>query len=299
MIRHLVTGATGMLGSELCDRLAASGESYAAPARADLDLTDERSVRAAVRALTPDVVINCAAWTDVDGAESAEAEATRANGDAVRALARACADSGARLLHVSTDYVFAGDDPSPRAEDAPAAPRTAYGRSKLAGELAVLDELPRSGTVVRTAWMYGSGGRNFVTTMIAKARAGGAVRVVDDQHGQPTWARDVADRLLALAAGVHPGVFHATAAGRTTWYGLAREVYRRVGADPELVSPQSSADLQRAAVRPEFSVLSHDRWAAAGLAPPRPWADALAEAMPTLTDPAHPTDREGAAECAR
>ncbi|RFU85614.1 dTDP-4-dehydrorhamnose reductase [Streptomyces triticagri] len=302
MIRHLVIGATGMLGSELCALLAAEGESYAALGRPDLDLTDERAVHAALRALTPDVVVNCAAWTDVDGAESDEDAATRVNGDAVRGLARACAHTGARLLHVSTDYVFAGDDPDPRAEGAPTAPRTAYGRSKLAGEQAVLDELPDTGTVVRTAWLYGSGGRNFVSTMIAKARAGEPVRVVDDQHGQPTWARDVAGRLLELAGTPHPGVFHATAGGRTTWYGLARAVYRHVGADPALVSPQRSAELRRAAVRPEFSVLSHDRWAAVGLAPPRSWADALAEAMPTLTDsisPTSPTDREGAAACTR
>ncbi|MDG4864905.1 sugar nucleotide-binding protein, partial [Streptomyces sp. T-3] len=168
----LVTGAGGMLGRELCALLGQSGLSALPLTRADLDLTDAAAVARTVRRTAPAVVVNCAAWTDVDGAESAEEAALQVNGEAVRHLARACASSGARLLHVSTDYVFAGDADTAYAEDAAPAPRTAYGRGKLAGERAVLDELPTTGTVVRTAWLYGAHGRNFVTVMAQKAAAG-------------------------------------------------------------------------------------------------------------------------------
>lgn len=302
MNRWIVTGAAGLLGAELTDRLRKSGQPVLPLTRTDLDLTDTSAVRRTLRRASPTVVVNCAAWTDVDGAESAERDATRINGDAVRGLAEACHEAGARLLHVSTDYVFPGGARStPYAEDEPTRPRTAYGRSKAAGEQAVLDVLPYAGTVVRTAWLYGARGRSFVGTMAAKAAAGAAVHVVDDQHGQPTWARDVAELLVRLGASPHPGIFHATASGRTTWYGLAREVYRLAGADPELVAAQSSAELQRAAVRPEFSVLGHDRWAAAGLAPPRPWDEALAAFLnpPGTARNTSPTHDQGASTCAR
>nr|WP_275126331.1 dTDP-4-dehydrorhamnose reductase [Streptomyces sp. SID7805] len=287
----LITGADGMLGREVVAALRRTGAPVLPLARPDLDLTDAAAVHRTLRRARPAVVVNCAAWTDVDGAESAERAALAVNGDAVRTLARACAGVRSRMLHLSTDYVFAGDADTPYPEDAPAAPRSAYGRGKLAGERAVLEELPRLGTVVRTAWLYAGHGRNFVTTMAERAAAGAEVRVVDDQYGQPTWARDVAGRLLALGglpAERAAGVFHATAAGRTTWFGLAREVFRLTGADPALVRPISTAQLGRPAPRPAFGVLGHGRWAAAGLAPPRPWADGLAEALSATTRPCPP-----------
>ncbi|MFG2227275.1 dTDP-4-dehydrorhamnose reductase [Streptomyces sp. NPDC048644] len=314
MTGWLITGADGMLGREVTALLRRTGQPVLPLTRADLDLTSPDAVRRALRCARPAVVVNCAAWTDVDGAESAEAAARAVNGDAVRTLARACGGARARLLHLSTDYVFAGDAGTPYPEDAQPAPRTAYGRGKLAGEQAVRAELPHLGTVVRTAWLYAGHGRNFVTTAARKAAAGEGMRVVDDQHGQPTWARDVAGRLLALGrlpADRAAGVFHATAAGRTTWFGLAREVFRLTGADEELVRPMPSTELQRPAPRPAFSVLGHARWEQAGLTPPRPWRTALAEALadpspaPTPSDSA--TDSAGAhrpasergARCAR
>lgn len=293
MTRYLVTGAGGMLGHDLLDVLRdgppgdqADGAAVTAATRAELDITDAAQVRDLVEG--HDVVLNAAAWTDVDGAESDEAGATAVNGTGVAALAAACAATGARLLHVSTDYVFAGDATTPYAEDAPTAPLNAYGRSKLAGELAVLRTLPQTGYVVRTAWLYGAHGGNFVRTMLRLAGEREFVDVVDDQVGQPTWSRDLARRLADLAAaaldGRAPaGVYHGTASGQTSWHGLACAVFAEAGHDPARVRRTTSAAFVRPAPRPAYSVLGHERWAAAGLAPMRPWHAMLSAA---LADPA-------------
>ncbi|MFD7664851.1 dTDP-4-dehydrorhamnose reductase [Streptomyces sp. NPDC059788] len=295
MNRWLITGASGMLGREMCRLLAAEGECALPLDRRSLDLTDTHAVESALRRVRPAVVVNCAAYTDVDAAETHEEQARRVNADAVRGLARACARSGTRLLHLSTDYVFAGDATTPYTEGAPTGPRTAYGRGKLAGEQAVLSELPHTGTVVRTAWLYGAHGRNFVRTMAERATRGATVDVVNDQTGQPTPARDVAERLLALGRGpARPGVFHATAGGLTTWYGLAREVFRLAGADPDRVRPTDSTTLDRPARRPAWSVLGHDRWAAAGMPAPRHWRAALTAEFAAVT-----AALEGGVSCAR
>jgi len=281
----LITGAGGMLGQDLLARL--NGESVVALDRKALDLTDPDAVLAAVEEHRPDVVVNCAAWTAVDDAESQEEQALRINGDGPRHLAEACAKTGAKLLQVSTDYVFAGDGTSPYAEDAPTAPRSAYGRTKLAGEQAVLAALPGAGYVVRTAWLYGAGGGNFVRTMIKLEGIKDTLDVVDDQRGQPTWTADLADRLVRLGqaalAGTAPaGVYHGTSGGETTWFGFTREIFRLLGADPERVRPTTSEAFVRPAPRPAYSVLGHDRWRAAGIEPVRDWREALAEAFPAL-----------------
>jgi dTDP-4-dehydrorhamnose reductase len=281
----LITGAGGMLGQDLLARL--NGESVVALDRKALDLTDPDAVLAAVEEHRPDVVVNCAAWTAVDDAETQEEQALRINGDGPRHLAEACAKTGAKLLQVSTDYVFAGDGTSPYAEDAPTAPRSAYGRTKLAGEQAVLAALPEAGYVVRTAWLYGAGGGNFVRTMIKLEGIKDTLDVVDDQRGQPTWTADLADRLVRLGqaalAGTAPaGVYHGTSGGETTWFGFTREIFRLLGADPERVRPTTSEAFVRPAPRPAYSVLGHDRWRAAGIEPVRDWREALAEAFPAL-----------------
>jgi dTDP-4-dehydrorhamnose reductase len=281
----LITGAGGTLGQDLLARL--NGESVVALDRKALDLTDPDAVLAAVEEHRPDVVVNCAAWTAVDDAETQEEQALRINGDGPRHLAEACAKTGAKLLQVSTDYVFAGDGTSPYAEDAPTAPRSAYGRTKLAGEQAVLAALPGAGYVVRTAWLYGAGGGNFVRTMIKLEGIKDTLDVVDDQRGQPTWTADLADRLVRLGqaalAGTAPaGVYHGTSGGETTWFGFTREIFRLLGADPERVRPTTSEAFVRPAPRPAYSVLGHDRWRAAGIEPVRDWREALAEAFPAL-----------------
>lgn len=282
-VRWLVTGAAGMLGRDLLAVLAADPSAeVTALRRADLDITDAEAVLAAVEG--HDVVVNCAAWTNVDAAESEEEAATAVNGTGVRHLAAACAATGARLLHVSTDYVLPGDATEPCPEDAPTAPVNAYGRSKLVGERAVAELLPEHGYVVRTAWLYGEHGPNFVATMLKLAAQRDTLDVVDDQHGQPTWSYALAVRLAelgraALAGRAPAGVYHGTASGRTTWCGLARETYALSALDPERIRPTTSEAFVRPAVRPAFSVLAHDRWADAGLAPLQEWRTMLAEAL--------------------
>ena len=283
MSRWLVTGAAGMLGRDLVSVLERSGETVTALTRAELDITDGAAVRDALRHWRPAVVVNCAAWTAVDAAETSEDAALRLNGQAVADLAAACAAAGVRLIQPSTDYVFDGQARRPYAEDDVPSPGTAYGRTKLAGEQAVLDRRDGTGYVVRTAWLYGAHGPNFVRTMIRLEQQRPDVDVVDDQHGQPTWTMDVADRIVALVrSGAPAGVYHATSSGETTWFGLAREVFRLLGADPDRVRPVGSAAYVRPAPRPAYSVLGHDAWSRAGLSPIGDWRLALRQAFPAL-----------------
>ncbi len=280
MTRWLVLGAAGLLGTEVVASIGREhpADPVTAVDRDEVDLTEPAAVARAVAAGV-DVVVCCAAWTDVDGAEAHEAAAAAVNGRGVASLAGACADAGVRLLHVSTDYVFDGSADRPYAEEALPAPVTAYGRTKLAGEGAVT---AWGGTVVRTAWLHdGPRGRSFVATMGARALSGEPSVVVADQRGQPTWVRPLAERLVALGGvpGPLPPVLHATCAGETTWYDLAREVYRLSGADPGLVTPTTTAAVARPARRPAYSVLADTRSGALGLPPMPGWQPALTRAM--------------------
>jgi dTDP-4-dehydrorhamnose reductase len=284
-----------MLGQDLVGLLARSGREVTALGRGDLDITDAGATSAAIDKYRPSAVVNCAAWTAVDDAESHEGEALRLNGDGPGNLAAACAQAGAILVQPSTDYVFDGHATSPYAEDAPTGPRSAYGRTKLAGERAVLEALPGSGYVIRTAWLYGAHGGSFVRTMLRLARRGNPVDVVADQAGQPTWTADLAAQVIALVdAGAPAGVYHGTSSGETTWFGLAQEVFELYAATQEgapaeagaagrdLVRPTTSAAYQRPAPRPAYSVLGHDAWRAAGIAPMGHWRDALHRAFPQI-----------------
>ena len=283
-LRALVAGAGGQLGTDLMDVLGPSARGLT---RADLDVTDGAAVRDAVgdwalatRDLTGRrVIFNAAAWTDVDGAEADEAGAYAANAAAPAHLALAAEAVGAVLVHVSTDYVFAGDATTPYDVTDPTAPRSAYGRTKLAGEQAVLATSPAS-YVVRTAWVYGATGRNFVKTIARLERERETLSVVDDQRGSPTWSSDLAAGLVELArSGAPGGVYHCTNAGDCTWYAFARAIFTELGADPERVRPCTTADFPRLAPRPAYSVLSDRAWRAAGLTPLRPWQEALAAAF--------------------
>ncbi|MFG2113447.1 dTDP-4-dehydrorhamnose reductase [Streptomyces sp. NPDC048718] len=294
--RWLVTGAAGMLGRDLTSVLDTAGADVVAAGRRELDVTDAAAVRAAVAGR--DVVVNAAAWTDVDGAETAEAAATRVNGDGPRALAAACAEAGAVLLQVSTDYVFPGDATEPYRHDAPTSPVNAYGRGKLAGERAVLELLPERGYVVRTAWLYGAHGRNFVSTMLGLAERHPTVDVVDDQRGQPTWTRALARQLrelgeAAVAGRAPAGIYHGTASATATWFDLARAAFELTGLDPERVRPTTSEAFVRPARRPAYSVLAHERWAEAGVAAQPHWREQLAEALAVMTAPAAGTTAPG------
>ena len=260
MTRWLVSGAGGMLGTDLVAALAARGEPVTGLDRAGLDVTDAAAVTETITRARPDVVVNCAAWTAVDDAEASEEQALAVNGGGAANLAVACAALGARLVQVSTDYVFAGDAARPYAEDGDRAPRTAYGRTKLAGEQAVLARLPGSAYIVRTAWLYGAHGPNFIRTMIKLEAQRPTVDVVDDQHGQPTWTVDVAQQIIALA----------------------REIFGLLGADLSRVRPVPSSTLSRPAPRPAYSVLGHGAWARPGIPPIGEWRASLHRAFPGL-----------------
>lgn len=289
MSRWLVTGAGGQLGQDLLTVLA-GGDPVTGLTRAELDITDATAVEAAVAG--HDVVVNAAAYTDVDGAEADEDAATAINGAGTATLAAACAQHGARLVHVSTDYVFAGDASTPYAEDSPTDPINAYGRSKLAGERAVLETLPDSGYVVRTAWLYSPHGKNFLTTMLRLAASRDTLTVVTDQVGQPTWTYALAERLVALGrAGAPAGIYHGTASGQTSWHGFARAIFAWAGLDPERVRETTAAEFARPAPRPAYSVLGHGRWAAAGLAPLPDWAEMLGSVPLPADAPANPAAR--------
>lgn len=273
-MRIVVLGGAGMLGQALAPVLSGRGHDVVGATRSDVDVRDPGGCAAAVRAA--DVVVNLAAWTKVDDAEAQEREAFDVNATGAAHVARACATAGARLVHLSTDYVFDGTATAPYGEDDPLRPRTAYGRTKAAGEWAVRAALPDA-VIVRTAWLYGPGGPNFVRTMARLAGERETLSVVDDQFGQPTATPDVARFLADLVAHRSAtGTFHATSDGETTWFGLARAVFEELGLNPDRVQPTTSDAYAAAAPRPPYSVLGHERTAALGLAGLPHWRDALA-----------------------
>jgi len=251
-MRLLVTGAAGMLGTDVVHAAAAAGHDVVGLPRAGLDITDADAVGAAVRAARPGAIINCAAWTDVDGAEAHEAQATRINGDGAGHLAA----TGVHTVQVSTDYVFPGDATTPYLEDAPTGPIGAYGRSKLAGERAVA-AMPDH-AIVRTAWVFGPHGKNFVDTMLRLGAERDEVTVVDDQLGCPTYTGHLAAALVEVAEQRLTGTLHVAGGGQCTWWELAVATFERAGYDVE-VHRGSSKDLGRPAPRPAYSVLGSTR----------------------------------------
>jgi dTDP-4-dehydrorhamnose reductase len=269
-MRLLVTGAAGMLGRDVVTAAGDAGHEVAAVARAELDITDQDAVRAAIAAARPDAVINCAAWTDVDGAEADEAAATAVNGTGASHVAKAAAEAGALLVHVSTDYVFDGTATEPYAEAAPPAPRSAYGRSKLAGEQAVAAAGGRA-AIVRSSWLFGPHGRNFVDTMRRLGAEREEIAVVDDQVGCPTYTGHLAPALVQIAERKLAGVLHVAGGGRCSWFELAAATFEEADIDCR-VKPQRTADLDRPAPRPAFSALASTRADAPTLPP---WREGL------------------------
>ena len=256
-MRLVVTGAAGMLGRDVTAAAGDAGHEARALARADLDITDVAAVRSAVLAHRPDAVINCAAWTDVDGAETAEAQATAVNGAGAGILAAAAKEAGALLVHVSSDYVFDGRAREPYTEDAPTGPEGAYGRSKLAGEHAVAAAGGRH-AIVRSAWVFGPHGRNFVDTMRRLGAERDEVAVVDDQVGCPTYTGHLAAALVRIAEQGATGVLHVAGGGQCSWLDLAVATFEETGLACR-VRHQSTAELGRPAPRPAYSVLSSTR----------------------------------------
>ncbi len=291
-MRVMVTGAAGMLGHALVPRLEAAGHAVVAvrlpgesggppaPARGaparetrELDVTDYPSLHSAATAMRPDWIAHLAAWTDVDGCEADPDRAFLVNGLGSCNAALAAAETGAAVLAMSTDYVFDGEEATPRREHDPVSPLGVYGRSKLAGEQGVREVNPRH-VVLRTAWLYGRGGRNFVDAILGRARAGETLRVVNDQRGSPTWTGDLAEAVVALLECRQFGTYHVTGSGDCTWYELALEACAVAGLGAR-VETITSAQLDRAAKRPAYSVLHNGSYEhVTGRRMPH-WRDAL------------------------
>ena len=268
--RWHIAGGYGMLATDIIAALRARGVEPVVTDRDDLDITSPAQVARGFA--DADIVVNCAAYTAVDAAEENEPAAFAVNGTGPGVIARACAEMGLRIIHLSTDYVFAGDATSPYPEDAPLNPKGAYGRTKAAGERQVRDS-GADALIVRTAWLYGRGGPCFPKTIARAGRERGALQVVDDQVGQPTWTRDLADLILRLVEAEAPaGTYHGTSSGHTSWFEFAQEIVASAGLG-DIVTPSSAADLKRPAPRPAYSVLGHDALTAIGVKPIGDWRE--------------------------
>jgi dTDP-4-dehydrorhamnose reductase len=283
-MKYLITGAWGQLGLALQEELTHRGIDFVGANSSELDITKQLIVNQMVDLIKPNVMINAAAWTDVDGAESNESAAYSVNSLGPQNLAVAASKAGAQLVQISTDYVFSGDASSPWSEKAPHNPQSVYGATKSEGENLVLKTLPSNSYVVRTAWLYSSIGKNFAKTMASLAlNEKGQVKVVNDQIGQPTFAGDLAKQIVELVLSDAPaGIYHGTNSGQATWFEFAQAIFSIAGADVSRVIPVSTTEFPRPAKRPAYSVLSHDAWAGTSVPEMRNWKMALEEAMPTI-----------------
>jgi dTDP-4-dehydrorhamnose reductase len=276
-VKLLVTGAGGMLGRAVAWRAGVLGHDVRAAPRAELDVTDAASVLRVLREVCPAAVVHCAAYTDVDGAESDRARAQAVNADGAGHVAAAAAEVGARIVHVSTDYVFDGDKREPWVESDPVGPLGVYGETKLAGERLVAAANPAH-AIVRTAWLFGAGGRNFVDTMLALGAQRDEISVVTDQVGCPTWTGHLAEALVELAERPdETGILHAAGDGQCSWNEFALEIFERAGIDCRVL-PATSEQFARPARRPAYSVLGSERRDRVVLPP---WQRGLAEYLAT------------------
>ncbi|MFC2172323.1 dTDP-4-dehydrorhamnose reductase [Acidobacteriota bacterium] len=281
-MRVAVAGSSGMLGTDLVQLIKESRDHEMAGAydiKEGVDLLDADALRVILRKNRPDVLINCAAYTDVDGAEKHRTEALRANRDIPEALANVACFIGVRIIHISTDYVFDGKKSTPYTEKDKPAPQSVYAQSKLEGE----ERLMASGCdsiIVRSSWLYGRNGKNFVDRVRELAAGGGPLRIVDDQRGCPTWTAELAKALMALANLDIQGIVNFGSAGNCTWCEFAQEIIRQAGLDAEVI-PITTAELGRPAHRPAYSVLDTSHYEKlTGLAP-LPWQEALRQYLST------------------
>lgn len=265
----LVVGANGMLGQDLMGLLGERGRRVDLP---DIDITDMVSVQQVLTALKPKVVINCAAYTDVDGCESNTETAMQVNGEGVAFLALVTREIGAKLVQVSTDYVFDGSKGSPYREDDLQQPLNIYGESKLAGELNV--DINPDNLLVRTQWLYGLHGKNFVETMLKLGQEKSVLTVVDDQIGSPTWTMDLARGIIALVDKDCRGTYHCANSGHTSWNGFAKAIFDEAGL-PVQVLPMTTEQLNRPARRPLYSTLDCSKLVADTGFEPQAWREAL------------------------
>jgi dTDP-4-dehydrorhamnose reductase len=277
-----------MLGQDLVAALRAAGHEVKAWDITECDVTRPEQVQVALEESRTALAFHCAAYTDVDGAEVDPARAMRVNGDGTANVAAACRAVGAGLVYLSTDYIFDGLSRTPYREEDAVNPLNAYGRSKRAGEEAVRAARLDGAWIIRSEWLYGQGGKNFIRAILDRAGQGEALRVVNDQEGSPTYTADLAAALCHIPEGLPPGTYHLTNTGSTTWFAFARAILDRAGMPEVPVDPIPTAASGRRAPRPAYSVLANDRWAAATGAPLRPWPEALEAFLSTLALPARP-----------
>ena len=271
-LRVAITGANGMLGQDLVDACVARGHEVFALGRAELDVTDADHCEEALADVRPDVLINCAAWTDVDGAEADEAGAMLVNDTGASQVASACARHDAKIVHISSDYVFDGSKQRPYVESDMPEALSAYGRSKQAGETSVAVSNPRH-MIVRSAWLFGARGHNFVETMLRLCHEQPEVVVVSDQVGSPTYTRHLAPALAELAEGEEYGIHHIAAAGSCSWFEYAQEIFDQVGSECRVMATTTEM-IGRPAPRPAYSVLGSERPGAPALPA---WREGLRE----------------------
>jgi len=275
-MRWLIVGANGMLGHDLAQEL--QSENLITLSRSQCDISKLNEVKSNVHDV--DVVINCAAYTAVDAAESNRELAFKINAQGPKNLAIVCNDIGAKLVHYSTDYVFSGDANQPYKEDDIPNPKSIYGESKLAGEIEIKETIPDNYYLIRTAWLYGKHGNHFGKTILNLAKNKEFLEVVDDQIGQPTWTKDLAQKTIELVTkSAPPGTYHGTSEGQVSWFEYARKIFELAGIEKERVKPVSSELFPRPAPRPHFSVLAHNSFERAGIPPIRNWEKALKDAF--------------------
>jgi dTDP-4-dehydrorhamnose reductase len=280
----LITGASGQLGLSMQSELKARKIHYLALDSKDLDITNLEMVNKEISERRPSIVVNCAAWTDVDRAETNEELAFAVNALGARYLALASRRIGAKLVHISTDYVFSGENDTPWQEDAERDPISVYGLSKRAGELFIEECYPEGSYIIRTAWLYSSNGKNFAKTMAKLALSElQEVKVVNDQFGQPTSAVDLAKQIVDLVMTEKVfGTYHGTKSGSATWFDFAQEIFTLVGEEKSRLIPVSTSEFARPAKRPKYSVLGHEKWQNSEVDKMRAWQDALSDEMPRI-----------------
>ena len=273
-MKILITGSNGMLGHDLIEALKDNHELVLTTSRT-LDITDKEQVFDFISQNKPDIVINSAAYTDVDGCEENQDLAYSVNGEGVKNLAFACREADSALLHISTDYIFNGENTRPWVEDDEIGPISVYGKSKLKGEQAILEILDKF-FIVRTAWLYGVNGRNFPKTMLELAENHSQITVVYDEVGTPTYTPDLAKAISQLIETEHYGIYHITNSGSCSWCEFARYIFEVVGKDVEVI-PVTAAEFARPAPRPHYSVLENRNWIKKGFEPLRSYKEAIKE----------------------
>lgn len=285
MSQLLIVGAGGMLGSEVYSQLGAQAYEIECPSSTELDIRNSDLVESYIGDIKPDWIINCAAWTRVDDSENFPNLAREVNEVGVRNIAQTASKFQARLIHISTDYVFDGRSNVPYAESDLPNPINEYGLSKYLGEQSIMNFYSQNSFIVRTSWLYGKNGNNFVNTMVPKGLKNELVKVVNDQVGSPTSSTDLATAVIEIVQNApEPGIYHYSNLGECSWFEFAQEIYALVGADLDLVKPIPSNFLNLRARRPTYSVLLKDKWIKSGLSEPPHWRQSLRLAISSLLE---------------